>query len=98
MNGHGIMHLSERYNKRTLKDLGKEVQIDHRLFLVNCYLLDGNIYSVKQKQIEIEVSTKYQCGRFSDSLKGLCSISIARNNLCIIQVSLDLGILILCTK
>ena len=37
---------------------GKEVQIVHRLFLVNCYLVRENI-RVEQKQIETKVSIYY---------------------------------------
>ena len=39
----------------------KEVQIVYGLFLVNCYLLHGNIYS-ETNQIETEVLTIYTGG------------------------------------
>ena len=48
---------------------GKEVQIVYRLFLVDCYLLHGKIWS----ETDTDKSIDYLRGRFSDSLKWLDS-------------------------
>ena len=53
------------------KYLIKEVQKVYRLFLVNYYLLHGNIYS--ETEADRDISFYYLRGRFSDSLNWLYS-------------------------
>ena len=55
----------------SFKMFPKEVQIVYRLFLVNRYVLQGNIQS--EKEAYINKSIYYLRGRFSDSLKELDS-------------------------
>ena len=52
----------------TDKPVDKEVQIVFRLFLVNCYLLHGNIKS--ETEADRDRSIYFPRGRFNDSLKG----------------------------
>ena len=69
------------------KETPKEVQIVYRLFLVNCYLLHGNIQS--ETEADRDRSIYCLCGRFSDSLKRLCTtLVMTRDNLYIFWISL----------
>ena len=65
-----ILRASE-VGQKLVRVVIKEVQIVYRLFLVNCYLLHGNILS--ELKTDRDRSIYYLGGRFSDSLKDFSS-------------------------
>ena len=71
----------------SFKMFPKEVQKVYRLFLVNHYVLQGNIQS--EKEADIDKSISYLHGRFSDSLKELDSTSESMYHLNFLNISLQ---------